>query len=234
MKQIKTLLCAAVIGVSGSANALVIDFTDEAWGSGLVQSPTTVTYGDLDVTLTSNPSQYTAKETCEDTFNLGLACDHDGIGIKDDEITWTEGNYTNGEYLTVDFNEGVDIDEVYLLDLFPDEPSGSEVAQMRSENSQGDVTWAVWQADTHNQWGWYIGTEDNDLKGTGGFFDDVTSLVFFSDEGGTWTDIHDSDFALAGIKLADPTTSSSVPEPGTIGLLTLGLAGLFGARRNQK
>lgn len=229
MNKMKALLCVAMTGAFASAHALVIDFTDaDLWGDGQVASPTDNLFGDLEVTLTSSSDTYSAVERCVDTLGLGLACDNDGIGIRDDEITWTSGNYRNGEHLTVDFSYGVDITEVYLLDLFPNEATGSEVAQMRSENSEGDVSWAVWQADEYQKWGWYIGTEDNDLKGQGGFFSDVVSLTFFSDQAGEYTNISDSDFALAGLKIV------SVPEPGTVGLLLMGAAALVGARRRKQ
>lgn len=229
MKKTYAFMGALVVIVLAQAQASLIDFTDDIWKSSGQHS-----YGDVTVTLTSNPTSYTTMETNGCDGSYGLSCDFDGIGVGDDEITWTSGNYQYGEYLTVDFTDaagsayGVDIEAVILLDLF-DETGGREVAQMKAIDSQGGISWAVWQQDAGYQgaYGWYYGTEANDLKGSGGFFTDIVTLEFFSDGAGSFTSISNSDYALAALKLV------SVPEPSSIALFLLGSVALIGARRRR-
>jgi len=134
---------------------------------------------------------------------FGLACDGDGIGIIDDEIT-AELN----QLLTVSFTPTADVINIYLLDLF-DNSREFEVAMI---SVTGDGT---------------VYTVDGTGIDLGGFIitgitqDDVTTITFEALDNG------DSDYALAAIEV------SSIPEPGTLGLLGAGLLALGLMRRKR-
>lgn len=235
MNSLKKGLMAATLLVSSvAANATLIDFTDgDAWGVGNgLTSPTTVEYGDLSVTLRAfrdhpNEVDYTNRDEggCSVT---GLVCQTDGVGVRDDEITWHDGGMYDGELITIEFSEAVDIDWVGFLDLF-DENGGKEVAQVVATYQDGSTSGQGFEADqSTGTKGWFQATADNGIKSVIDFFTGVTKLEFFADKAGSISGPSNSDFALAAIKVTE------VPEPGTLGLMGLGLLALVRARRNAK
>ena len=120
MRKVVTLFGLVGLFATGAAHALLIDFTSDDWNGANGQNPS---YGQV-VTGVGLVTLTAAGGTL--TFNsgdnggclagggaaFGLACDGDGIGIDDDEITFRD------EMLTVTFASAVDVINIYLLDLF--------------------------------------------------------------------------------------------------------------------
>ena len=121
--------------LSATANAASIDFTSNAW-SGVAGLTTTVG----DVKLTSIGGNLTFNGSLGEragcfSAGAGLACQGDGIGISNDEIS--EGG---NQILTVDFLHGpVNVTKLVLLDLFGQEQSG-EIAVISGQDYQSDTS----------------------------------------------------------------------------------------------
>lgn len=188
------------------AQAAYIDFTNSAWQGAQGLSSFTydgVTLSSTGGSMTFNSSSW-EKNGCANSHSataVNLACDGDGIGIRDDEIT---GNA--GQKITVTFSSAVNIVEVELLDLFPNEggTGNHEVAIINASNLFSNPVFLA---------GGYYAT---------GFQSNGTTTLEFSAANDNW-----SDYALARI------TTSSVPEPASIAMLAIGLIGLGAARKRS-
>ena len=224
LKRWSTLAAIGSFFVSLSAQAILIDFTDGVWDDALNGTLGTVSYGDLDVTveastwlsgyLTFNGSA-SERAGCELGQSVhGLACDGDGIGVASTLNHYGAGDadeidiYDLG-YITVSFSQTVNIDDVYLLDLFASEGSG-EVAVINGTRFGGSYS------------------DNQSTTNLGGFWDTgftaqgVTSIVLR----GNW-DLF-SDYALAGVEV------SAVPLPGSLVMFGSGLFLLGMVNRKKK
>jgi hypothetical protein len=233
MSKLTNAFLIASALIVGAAQATVIDFTDaDLWSTS--GTPRTESYGDLDVTLIAydrygtmvpfTNTTYDGKKPCESYGGLGLACERDGIGIGDDEVSF------GIEMLQVSFSSAVDIKSITLLDLFA--YSGSDPYAEQAVIGLGPLTaspsYGVWEGTADNdRTGFFTADLDNAIDLTNSsMFDDVTTLYFGSH--GAFGSPRFSDFALAAIEIID------VPEPGSFALLGIGLISLYGARRQQK
>ena len=202
-KRIFILLAAFLL--STAAQATLIDFTDSSWQTAINSgSSNTATIGNVTLTASTGYLTFNAgdKAGCvAGQSTNGLACDGDGIGIYDDEIA---SKYQ--QQITIDFAQAVNISDIFLLDLFPNEGPNGEAEQAIINGQQ------------------YFG--DNLLAGgfyaTGFTGQGITQLIFSSDYD------YFSDYAVAGIEV------SAAPLPGAVVLFGTALLGFFGVNAGRK
>ncbi|MCH2159712.1 MAG: PEP-CTERM sorting domain-containing protein [Oleiphilaceae bacterium] len=217
MKTLKKAFAAVAFLVASTANATLIDFTnDDHWASNGEKTASHTYDSGLEVTITSHPGAFTNKtegKACS-TALTGLMCQTDGLGVRDDEISF--GN----EYIKVEFSQSVDVDWIAFLDLFIEGPNLNtpELAKVRVNGDENSV-FGFEGDQTRNTVGWFQTSGDN-------FFSGVTMLEFFADaNSGDEISPGNTDFALAAINVTE------VSEPGTLALMGLGVLALVGARK---
>lgn len=221
MRFSRSLTLGALLSLSvGTAQAGIIDFTDALWQSNLAgdsSSSKTRTIEGVDVTITAIGGQGTLTFTDFDGSSDApcgtlLACDTDGAGNGDDEVTFGVGGMNSVERILVTFSKALEITNIHFFDLFS---ANSVSGDSQAERAQ----WVVNGTSSGQVLDGYLDSGYAETGNPGSGYTSVTSIVFFADTAGMASPPN-SDFAVAGISFA------SVPEPATFGLLGLGLAGL--------
>ncbi len=143
----------------------------------------------------------------------------DGLGIiggqESDEI-----DGSNGEMLTVTFANPTSLTGVWFSDLFAGAGDPLEIASTRVRLADGTtVDFLTNGVDP-------LGSTNGEVFQSFGGALSVASIMF-----GTPSDIND-DHSVAGLVLADQPPAS-IPEPGTIALLALGLVAVRATRRRS-
>jgi len=215
----KILTSSLLIGASSlfavSSQAAMIDFTDSYWSgvegtSSFSQDGITISTNKNKLTFNSRSSERRGCEASDPYTAVDLACDGDGIGIKNDEITGKKD-----QVLTITFDTEVDIIEIELLDLF-------------FEEGRWDLPEiAIINAEQFSTGGFIVGG----YLATGFTADGITVLTL------TAADDRWSDYSIARISTADsvtPVPTTSIPEPASIALFVLGLAAMGMSRRKTK
>lgn len=228
------VVATSMLALAPAANAAMqtIDFTNASpWGG--VQGQTS--FSSAGVTVSS---QGTAGGKL--TFNAigasgdparGLepcavyACDGDGIGIGDDEVSWKTVGFD--QLLELSFDKAVTVTEISFLDLF-NEATGREYAYWYY-NGDSTAKSSLAAPLANNSW-----PATNGFAATTGLnVADVTSITFLVDCAGN--NCAANDYALAGIKTTGPDSDvSEVPLPAAAWLFGSGLIGLAGIARRRK
>lgn len=234
MARMKVFAIAAAFAagttLAGPADAAFIDFTDDIWTtsqSGDTSSRKTRTiggFGEVTVeafadgggsgTLTfmgSVPGNPTPP--CD-----FLACDNDGAGVNDDEVTFGVGMKQDVERLKVTIENPISLGKLHFLDLFA---AGGSSGDTEVETAQFQI----------NGDGGPGGTLDGTALDNVGYgvtgdlgLDNVSMIEFFADDFRAASSTN-TDFAVAAIQ--------SVPAPATVGLLGIGLIALGASARRR-
>lgn len=206
-----TALTLCTLGGVNGANAVVVDFTDDAT-SITTDTVGGITYNVSGVPVAPNNSQSHDGTTCM----APLACERDGLGISDDEIT------TGSEVLSVDFNGAlVRLTKLWFLDLFKSDPNDPDPETAR-------VTFFGPDAGVID----FAGVEAIGGGNSGFLMSGVLNLVIsgFQVEILAFNDnVGSPDAAFAAFEV------SEVPIPGAAVLMLSGLAGFgFASRKKRK
>ncbi len=249
----------AALAFSGSlAQAAFIDFTSSAVTSQITSNPATFSIGAGDglnsalsvtVGVTGGSAKFQNFDGGNGSYcqnNGPFACDIDGIGIGDDEITGTNKRH---ESVSISFDRSVWIDELFFLDIFKGRNSSKsgERATVDLFDSNdvltSTLTLGFFNSDDLDATGATFGAGEDISTGSGGFLAFQTQDGSFADrviqaQKLVFTalkisgDNGNNDYAVAGLSVADVTP---VPVPAALPLMLAGLAG-FGllARRKKR
>lgn len=204
----------ALLGTSGVANALLVDFTSTDWQglNGLTTYNKTVYGIDVGISGSGGSLTFNANDPAGD-INLDPYLNGwgDGIGIADDEVS-------NDEILTITFSEWVTGTHIYVLDLFSTEGEGAQF-------QVGNGLWQPISAPI------VLFPPSGPLNKTDWGFRDIAldpSIAFNTLRFKTNFDGGLSDFSVAGVDI------NPVPEPATMLLFGAGLAGLAGFQNRKR
>lgn len=231
-------LCGLVL-FTGNASAALLDFTTSANPSNPVPvgDGISATFGTLGYTLTANPNNLTRSEGAVGNCGGILACNIDGYGISDDEVTG------GSQSLTLTFDRSVWINQIYFLDLFAKDQSALDASNGSTNPDGNHIETAT--IDLFNSSDVLIASFLFDAVVTkqvnGGFaiFDlpgidnaiQAAKLVFTGR--GKYGDDGSNDYALAGLSVND-IDINQVPLPATLSLMLTVLAGFGVLARRRK
>ena len=218
------MIGAMFLAPVSAVHAVVVDFTSNTWNVGqnvnnsFTVNGITLSSGDDTMTFNGGAGEIAGCVSTPNsgTESTGLACNGDGIGITNDEIT-EGGNQT----LTVTFDEDligpVNIKAIHLLDLFADERDG-ETAVI----SWGSETINPKASGSYNPGGYWEVNFPYDNNGDLLIMAGISSftLTGFGDDF--------SDYALARIEF------SAVPVPAAFWMFGTALIGFVAMSRRTK
>jgi len=212
-------VCALSLALSGTvalASTVSLDFTDSANFAGGTINGYSVSIDAHGGSLTTNVSDRAGCEAGDSNGGANLhdlACDGDGLGVGNDEISYGTEDDRQSIKVTVGILGKTRVESIEFLDLFQndDRTTFDEVAQMRIND--GAISSIVSEG---NIGGYLLYTLGQDYDGASIVFEFFTSVVSVSD------------FAVARINL------SEVPIPGALLLFGSGIWGLGFYRRQRQ
>lgn len=205
---LKPLALAGALAFAGAttASAALVDFTNNSTGlTGSVVG--------ADYTVTGSPTN--PFQAGDGPGRVGvLAGQNDGLGIGDDEVTYS------GEWIVIKFSKPVTIIGAYYLDLFYQlsngEIIGSEEARITKGGAPGAIDASIRAMVPTSEGTGYAALRDLKLEGD--------TFTFWAGPG---VDDSSGDMALAAIDVA--------PVPLPAGVFLIGTAlGAFGVMRRRK
>ena len=218
MFNLKAIGTAVLLTFSAvTANASILDFTTTSTFSSISAAGATGAVDGVGYSITTTPAgkltfgETSVGSTCASS---GLACEFDGLGVRDDEISTSSSVIQS---IIVSFNETVTITGLYFLDLFiARNGATNEVAQVMVSPGGSTSTFDAMEV---------VGSGASGLAYYGGL--SLTGSTFTFTALRTNDAVALADYALAGIELA--------PIPLPAGLLLLGGAlGALGISRRRK
>ena len=223
---------AATFGCNG-AMATLLDFTDDAVLAGLVSVSggySGTTSDGIGFGITSSDGTVKFGQNYDGSLlagcsNAPLACDKDGVGINNDEIS-------SGQILSLAFNEELLVQALYFLDLYSSN-RGTEQAAITVGTFGADGAFTTYSVSATQS------------KGQGGYasYNFLTpvlaqSIRFAAIQGNGFKDDRDNDFSLAAVDVRAVPVAADVavlvPAPATLWLTGLGLIGLAVFARRKK
>ena len=209
MKNIKTILAAGLVFIGSAANATVINFLDIANSGEYGATP--LTYGNLSITGTKNGAD---AYPYLDSGDAGLGV----CGVVTTSLQCNPGsddNVTQGEFLTFTFDVDTMVNSISVNTNH--DPINHFQTSANSLKAKNDVV-SFNGADTA------VTTYGSKIN-----FNDLVLTPFFVAAGTSFNlGYENKQFYVSKI---DFTT---VPEPATLGLIALGVAGIGAARRRKQ
>lgn len=206
MNMLRGLLIVLVMAVTAPvANALHVDFTDRGvWADGTLSK---MIAPDLTLTLSATGGAISfAQDFDGETCPARLACDRDGLGIGDDEIT---DHTKTGQAILLAFSAPVLVSTLEFLDLFREPDTPLEETEAAMVSFDGGPAFAVTASMPFADGG-------TGYRMSGFSPQRATEILLFADVGNDKQ--NEADFALAAIEV------QPVPLPPSI---AFGLAGVI-------
>ena len=207
---------ALALAMSGSvalASTVSLDFTDSANFTGGTINGYNVDVTAINGTLTSNVGDNGGCVAGDNADIHNLACDGDGLGVNNDEITYGSGSSQQRIVVTIDIDRATRVESIELLDLFQNE-GGAGIHEWAQLSINGGAVIDI--VSEGNIGGYVLYTLGQDYNTASIVFEFFTNIVA------------QSDFAVARINL------SEVPIPGALLLFGSGIFGLGLFRRKRK
>lgn len=184
---------------------LDVDFRAAPWNNS-AHGQATFTDGNTTATATADFGNVTPLLYANDR--------QDGLGVQ--QPGYENDEVDPGELLTISFAQAIDVQQVWITDLF-DFGAPENTRNPMGEEGFAKITFENGDTTTYSFYGINSDQQNGDQLFVVEGNEKVTQMEF-------WSNAYGDEFSVAGF---------NVPEPATLILFGLGLAGLGAARRKQ-